>query len=68
MVIKCCKDCAPPIRYQGCHAKCSKYLEEKDKLEEEKKLMRKERDYIIYPSDFDMLACIHRPRKDKRRR
>ncbi len=68
MAIKCCKDCVPPARYPGCHDRCSKYLEEKAKWEEEKKLMRKERDYIIYPSDFEMLACMHRSRKDKRRK
>ena len=68
MVIKCCRDCVPPTRYPGCHAKCSKYLEEKAKWEEEKKLMRKERDYTIYKSDFEMLACVHKPRKNKRHR
>lgn len=55
-------------RYLGCHSICPKYLKEKAKWEKEKKLMRKERDYVIYPSDFEMLACMHRPRKDKRRR
>lgn len=39
MPIKCCKDCVPPQRYPGCHAKCSKYLEEKAKWEEWKKEM-----------------------------
>lgn len=68
MPIKCCKDCVPPTRYPGCHDKCNKYLKEKAKWEEEKKLMRKERDYTIRPSDFEMLACMHRPSKDKRHR
>ena len=68
MAIKCCKDCVPPTRHIGCHAKCSKYLEEKAKWEEEKAKAYKNQDYTIYPSDFEMLACMHRLRKDKRRR
>ena len=40
MPIKCCKDCVPPQRFPGCHAKCSKYLEEKAKWEEEKKFIK----------------------------
>ena len=72
MAIKCCKDCVPPTRYPGCHAKCEQYKAEKAKWEEEKKIMRKKRNeeqnYVIHPSDFEMLACMHRPRKDKRRR
>lgn len=68
MAIKCCKDCVPPTRYPGCHAKCEQYKAEKAKLEEEKAKARKDQAYIIYPSDFEMLACMHRPRKDKRRR
>ena len=51
MAIKCCKDCVPPTRYPGCHAKCSKYLEEKAKLEEAKAKARKDKAYTIYLSD-----------------
>ena len=29
MAIKCCKDCVPPTRYPGCHAKCEQYKAEK---------------------------------------
>lgn len=67
-IIKCCKDCVPPTRYPGCHDKCSKYLEEKAKLEEIKAKARKDKAYTIYPSDFEMLSCMHRPRKNKRRK
>ena len=67
MPIRCCKDCIPPTRYPGCHTKCDKYLEEKAKLEEEKKAIYKNQYPKIYPSDFDMLACLHRPRKRRDR-
>ena len=43
MAIKCCKNCVPPTRYLGCHDKCSKYLEEKAKLKEEKVKARKDK-------------------------
>ena len=68
MAIKCCKDCVSPTRYPGCHAKCEQYKAEKAKWEEEKAKARKDQAYTIYPSDFEMLACMHRPHKDKRRR
>ena len=42
MAIKCCKDCVPPARYPGCHAKCEQYKAEKAKWEEQKQLIRKE--------------------------
>ena len=68
MAIKCCKDCVPPTRYPGCHTKCEQYKAEKAKWEEEKTKARKDQAYTICSSDFEMLACMHRPRKDKRRR
>lgn len=68
MSIKCCKGCIPPIRYLGCHAKCRKYLEEKAKWEEDKAKARRTYNSILYPSDFEMLACMHKPRKDKHHR
>ena len=68
MPIKCCKDCVLPTRYPGCHAKCEQYKSEKDKWEEAKAKARCTYNSILYPSDFEMLACIHRPRKDKRRK
>ena len=63
MPIKCCKDCVPPQRFPGCHAKCNKYLEEKAKWEEEKARARKAQTYTINPNDFEMLACIHKCRR-----
>ena len=67
MPIKCCKDCVPPVRYLGCHAKCEQYKAEKAKWEEEKARARKDQGYILYPTDSEILARMHRPRKDKRR-
>ena len=63
---KSCYHCKE--RYLGCHSICPKYLKEKAKWEDEKSKARKDQTYTIYPSDFEMLACMHRPRKDKRRR
>lgn len=68
MPIKCCKDCVSPQRHPGCHSKCEQYLKEKAKWEEEKVKARQNQVYTIHPNDFEMLACMHRPRKDKRRR
>ena len=68
MPIKCCKGCVPPTRHPGCHGTCEQYKAEKAKWEEEKAKARKDQAYTIYPSDFEMLACMYRPRKDKRRR
>lgn len=66
MTIKCCRDCVPPTRYPGCHDKCEKYKANKIKLEKEKQRIRKEQNCVIYPSDFEMLACMHRHRKTKK--
>ena len=68
MSIKCCKDCVPPQRYIGCHAECSKYLEEKAEWDEVKQRMHKDQSHAIYTSDFEMLACMHKPRKYKHRK
>lgn len=56
MPIKCCKDCVPPQRYPGCHAKCNKYLEEKAKWEEEKKLIKANKAVMLTNYDFDEIA------------
>jgi hypothetical protein len=56
MAIKCCKDCVPPTRYPGCHAKCSKYLEEKAKWEEEKQKIAKNKVPVLTSYDFDKIA------------
>lgn len=63
--ISCCKDCTE--RYVGCHSKCEKYLEEKQLLEKQKNKKDANKFVPIYKSDFEMLACMHRLRKDKRR-
>lgn len=70
MAIKCCKDCVPPTRYPGCHDKCEMYKAEKAEYKKQKEYARacKDQDHAICPSDFEMLACMHRPRKDKRHR
>lgn len=56
MPIKCCKDCMPPTRYPGCHAKCNKYLEEKAKWEEEKQLKKAHKAVVLTNYDFDEIA------------
>ncbi|MBQ0112161.1 MAG: hypothetical protein KBT03_03435 [Bacteroidales bacterium] len=65
MAITCCYQC--PDRTPGCHSKCEKYLQQKAEWEATKIQMRKDAPVTIYPSDFEMLACIHKRRKDKRR-
>lgn len=35
--ITCCKGCVPPKRHIGCHQYCEEYIEQKVKLEKEKK-------------------------------
>lgn len=35
--ITCCKGCVPPKRHTGCHQYCEEYIEQKVKLEKEKK-------------------------------
>lgn len=56
MPIKCCKDCVPPQRFSGCHAKCSKYLKEKAKWEEEKKLIKANEAVMLTNYDFNEIA------------
>lgn len=58
MVIKCCKDCVPPTRYPGCHAKCNKYLEEKAKWEEEKEYAKAHKTVILTNYDFNKIDLI----------
>lgn len=65
-MITCCKDCKPPTRCIGCHVTCNKYLEEKAKLKEEKKLIHKnkeqykEQNYAIYSDNSETLAYMHK--------
>lgn len=56
MPIKCCKDCVSPTRYPGCHDRCSKYLEEKAKWEEEKQKIAKNKVPVLTSYDFDKIA------------
>lgn len=68
MPIKCCKDCVPPQRFPGCHAKCSKYLEEKAKWEEEKKLIKANKTIALTNYDFDEIAYASSKRHKRRSR
>ena len=38
--ITCCKGCVPPKRHTCCHKYCEEYIEQKAKLEKEKKAER----------------------------
>ena len=66
MLIKCCKDCVPPIRYPGCHAKCNKYLEEKTKWEEVKQIIAKNKTPVLTSYDFDKIAYSSYKRHKRR--
>lgn len=68
MPIKCCKDCVPPTRYPGCHAKCNKYLEEKAKWEEEKRLRKADKVVMLTNYDFDEIAYASFKRHKRRNR
>lgn len=64
--IKCCKDCVAPKRHLGCHDTCKEYKKEKAEHEAAKQKEREEKERIGRPMgkhDFDMLACMHKPRK-----
>lgn len=66
MSITCCKDCSK--RHPGCHSKCSKYIKEKSEWEEIRAKAHREQAYTtIYKSDFEMLSCIHKPRKYRKK-
>ena len=66
MAIKCCKDCVPPTRYPGCHAKCEQYKAEKAKWEEEKAKARKA--VMLTNYDFDEIAYASSKRHKRRNR
>lgn len=65
MGIKCCKDCVPPTRYIGCHAKCEQYKVEKAKWEEQKSKAYKT--VVLTKYDFNEIAYIN-PKRYKRHR
>ena len=68
MAIKCCKDCVPPTRYPGCHAKCEQYKAEKAKWEEEKKLIKANKTVMLTNYDFDEIAYASSKRHKRRNR
>ena len=68
MAIKCCKDCVPPTRYPGCHAKCEQYKAEKAKWEEEKKLAKANKTVMLTNYDFDEIAYASSKRHKRRNR
>ena len=63
MGIKCCRYCTPPKRHLACHDDCPEYLIEKKQWEEDKARARCAHNSTLYPSDFEMLACMHKVRK-----
>lgn len=66
MAIKCCKDCMPPTRYLGCHAKCNKYLKEKAEWEEIKQIIAKNKTPTLTSYDFNSIAYIDSKRHKRR--
>lgn len=68
MAIKCCKDCVPPTRYPGCHAKCSKYLEEKAEYEKQKEYAKAHKTVMLANYDFDEIAYAGCKRHKRRQR
>ena len=68
MSIKCCKDCVPPIRYPGCHAKCEQYKAEKAEWEEEKKLAKANKTVMLTNYDFDEITYASSKRHKRRSR
>ena len=68
MAIKCCKDCVPPTRYPGCHAKCEQYKAEKTKWEEEKATAKANKPVMLTNYDFDKIAYAGCKRHKRRQR
>lgn len=68
MAIKYCKDCVPPTRYPGCHAKCSKYLEEKAEYEKQKEYAKAHKTVMLTNYDFDEIAYAGCKRHKRRQR
>ena len=38
---ECCRECKPPQRYPGCHAKCKEYLKAKEAWDKVRQVERK---------------------------
>lgn len=66
--IRCCKDCTPPKRHSGCHAKCEQYLKEKAEWEEAKAKMKANRPPSLTSYDFDEIAYMGSKRHKRRNR
>lgn len=49
MRITCCKDCMD--RYPGCHGKCEDYLEQKERLNNENELRRREKEAVRFRTE-----------------
>lgn len=62
--IKCCYKCLD--RHVGCHSKCLKYIDEKQKLEVGKLWEKENKPVVISQSSFTGTAR-HRHRKSKRK-
>ena len=43
MAINCCRYCVAPKRHPGCHSRCSEYIAEKAKHDEEKAAVDKKK-------------------------
>lgn len=68
MAIRCCKDCTPPKRYPGCHAKCEQYLKEKEEYEKQKAIAKANKPVSLSAYDFDEIAYAGCKRYKPRRR
>ena len=68
MSIKCCKDCVPPTRYPGCHAKCSKYLGEKAEYEKQKEYAKAHESVMLTNDVFNEIAYASSKRHKRRNR
>lgn len=68
MAIKCCKDCVPPTRYPGCHAKCEQYIKEKTEYEKQKQYAKAHKAVMLTNYDFDEIAYASSKRHKRRNR
>ena len=59
MGIKCCKDCVPPKRHVGCHAKCEQYLKEKAEHEKMKEWEHKSKYPMPTTYDYEEIRYVN---------